>query len=164
MEYSIDFSERLIEAADSFIGKTEPECETNRAVLYLSLVSCEVSLKYALEKAGFAANSLRTRSHNFSALLSDFCKCKIWNSDVNRWESAIAIASVVVVSEVRGVEICNGTIGSLLDHDNENISKFPNSIRYGDKINHYDPLVMLDCAKAVAKWVRKNESVIHRKL
>lgn len=158
MEYSIEFAERLIEAADSFIGKSEPGEEAGRAVLYLSLLSCEISLKAVLEKAGFAPDQLRRRSHNLDSLLSDLCRCETWEPASGRWISAAHIQSI---SPIPGAELA--TVGRLLDAEKEGASRYPNSIRYGDLIKHYDAAHMLKCAKAVAEWVRENMGAIRQR-
>ena len=73
MEYSLELSQRLIDAARSFVDKGKVDDETGRAVLYLSLLSCEISLKAILEKAGYTIKELKKRSHNFSGLIKDLC-------------------------------------------------------------------------------------------
>ena len=65
VEYSLQFSQRLIAAARSFLDKDKVDDETGRAVLYLSLLSCEISLKALLEQAGFSMKELKKRSHDF---------------------------------------------------------------------------------------------------
>ena len=52
MEYNIEFSGKLIEAAKVLQDSDSSNKESNRATLYLSLLSCEISLKALLEKAG----------------------------------------------------------------------------------------------------------------
>ena len=70
MEFSLDFSKRLIESA-KYLEKNKPkEKEAGRAILYLSLVSCEISLKALLEKAGYPIKDLKHMSHDFSSLKS----------------------------------------------------------------------------------------------
>lgn len=54
------------------------------------------------------------------------------------------------------------TVGRLLDAEREGASKYPNSIRYGDLIKHYESAHMLQCAKAVAEWVRENSGTIRK--
>ena len=75
MEYSLQFSYRLIDAARSFIDKDKIDDETGRAVLYLSLLSCEISLKALLEQAGFTVEELKKSSHDISGLINDLCLC-----------------------------------------------------------------------------------------
>ena len=155
MEYSIDFAERLIEAANLFVDKSHPGEDADRAVLYLSLLSCEISLKAVLERAGYTPDHLRNRSHNLDALLSDLCHCETKDSEVGTWRSAAHIQSI---SPIPGAELA--TVGRLLDAESEGASKYPSSIRYGELIKHYDSVHMLECAKAVAEWVRKHMAAI----
>jgi hypothetical protein len=77
MEYSLDFSERLIDAARSFSRKKNIDGETGRAILYLSLLSCEISLKALLEQAGFPLKKIKKRSHDFGGLIKDLCFCDL---------------------------------------------------------------------------------------
>jgi hypothetical protein len=158
MEYSIDFAERLIDAADSFIGRSQPGEEASRAVLYLSLLSCEISLKAALEKAGFTPDHLRKRSHNLNDLLGDLCRCETWDEKTGGWVSAAHIKSI---SPVPGIKLA--TVGRLLDAESDGASKYPNSIRYGDLIKHYDSVHLLRCAKAVAEWSMENMAAIRQR-
>ena len=158
MEYSIDFADRLIEAAESFKERSQPGEEANRAVLYLSLLSCEISLKAVLEKAGFTTEHLRKRSHNLNDLLGDLCRCEIMDEKAKRWVSGAHLMSVSPIPEAE-----LATVGRLLDAENDGASKYPNSIRYGDLIKHYDSVYLLSCAKAVAKWVRENMDAIRQR-
>jgi len=158
MEYSIEFAERLIEAAESFIGKAQPGEEASRAVLYLSLLSCEISLKAALEKAGYTASELRKRSHNLDQLLGDLCRCEIKDPATGGWKSGAHLKSVSPIPEAK-----LATIGRLLGAETDGASKYPNSIRYGDLITHYDSVHMLECAKEVASWARSNMESIRQR-
>lgn len=159
MEYSLDFAERLIEAAESFVGKENSNDEAGRTILYLSLLSCEISLKALLEKAGFSVKELKKRSHDLRGLTKDICCCELTGTGIGDSKPFFAsrlLAQMVVPNTA------NGTVGTLLDGECVEASKYPNEIRYGELITHFHPLVMLDCAKVLAKWAADNINCIKR--
>ena len=160
MKYSIEFGERLIEAADSFVTEKNPSDEVGRAVLYLSLLSCEISLKALLEKAGFSVKELKKRSHDLSGLVKDICCCELTGTGIGNSKpfSASRLLSEEVVPNTT-----NGTVGTLLNAESVGASKYPNEIRYGELITHFQPLVMLSCAKVLSKWAKENISCIKGK-
>lgn len=160
MEYSIEFGERLIEAADSFVTKESPDNEVGRTVLYLSLLSCEISLKALLEHAGFSAKELKKRSHDFGGLLKDICACELASAHAR---NPTALSASMLLSKPVILDAFNGTVGSLLSAEIVGASKYPNDIRYGELIVHYNPLTMLSCAKVVSAWAKENICRIRRK-
>lgn len=159
MEYDLDFAERLIEAANSFVVSDCDENEAGRAVLYLSLLSCEISLKALLEKAGFTVPDLIKRSHDLRGLLHDICSCELSGTGVGNSKpfSASRLLSQTVVKNVN-----NGTVGALLNAEAVGASKYPTDIRYGDLVTHFPPVVMLRCASVIQGWARENFDIIRR--
>lgn len=160
MEYSLEFSYRLIEAAQSFIGKDEVNEETGRAVLYLSLLSCEISLKATLEKAGYTIKELKKRSHDFSGLIHDLCLCDLLTQNSRRSNQSTCSN---LLSQVVDPDIRNGTVGALLRGEENGASKYPNEIRYGKMVRHFPPLLMLKCASTTYDWCKDNLSNIKRR-
>jgi hypothetical protein len=160
LEYSLEFSQRLIDAAKSFIDKDKTDDETCRAVLYLSLLSCEISLKALLEQAGYTTKELKRRSHDFSGLIKDLCFCDLEGT-------GIAGSKPYTGAELLGQEvdpnIGNGTVGNLLSCKEQRASKYPNEIRYGELIRHFPALLMLNCASKVCEWARDNIAIIKRR-
>ena len=130
-EYSLEFSEQLAETAESLVTKGLKNYATRQTVLYLCLLSAEISLKALLEKAGKPTGQIQTRSHNLSLLLLDLSECEIYKEiapGVSHWVSAV---------ELRGQTVDpafgNGTIGALLEGEKYGASKYPNRIRYGNR-------------------------------
>ena len=160
MEYSLEFSLRLIEAARSFFDNDKIEDETGRAVLYLSLLSCEISLKALLEKAGISVEELKKRSHDISGLLKDLCSCDLIGTGIagSKPHTGSRLLSVEV-----SPKFSNVTVGALLKFEEQGGSKYPNEIRYGELVKHYPPSLMLDCATKVYEWSQGNISKIKRK-
>src|SRR5262245_15018644 len=76
-EYSLEFSESLIKAAEGLAAGGMDSVGDKRAVLYLSLVSCEITLKALLERAGWAIYDLIKCSHDLSKLLALFSKTEV---------------------------------------------------------------------------------------
>ncbi len=160
MEYNLDFAKRLIEAAESFTNDENENDEGGRAILYLSLLSCEITIKALLEKAGFSVRELTKRSHDFKGLLKDICSCELSGTGIGNSKpfSASRLLAQVVVPDTG-----NGTVGTLLSTEDSNASKYPNEIRYGELITHFHPFHILNCAKVVAEWAEENISCIKRK-
>lgn len=147
MEYSSEFAKRLIEAAEAFSVNSSTLNEADRTVLYLSCLSCEISLKALLENAGYSLKELKKISHNLSSLLNEVSSCKFAATG----QKATSIRSKEVIQNTS-----NGTVGTLLTAEISGASQYPNEIRYGEIINHYPPKLMLNCAKIVNKWCKLN--------
>ena len=160
MTFSIEFSKRLIEAAESFFAiPNNTADEAARAVLYLSLVSCEISLKALLEQAGFPIKEIKKRSHNLAGLLEDFSACELSKPSHN---SARSPASILRANNVTISTGQTKTVGDLLEAEKKGASKYPNEIRYSDLVQHYPPEFMLECAKVLNAWAKKNMRGINR--
>ena len=160
MEYRIEFGERLIEAAESFASQPNPSDEVGRTVLYLSLLSCEITLKALLEKAGFSVKELKKRSHDLSGLVKDICNCKLTGTGIGNtkpFPASRLLAQQVVP------DTSNGTVGTLLNAESIGSSKYPNKIRYGELIIHFQPHDMLSCARVISRWAKEYMNCIKRK-
>ncbi len=160
MEYSLEFSQRLIDAARSFVDGGNVDAESGRAVLYLSLLSCEISLKAILEKAGYTIKELKKRSHDLSGLIKDLCLCDLLGTGIygSKPHTGAMLLSIVVDQNIG-----NGTVGALLRTEEQGVSKYPNEIRYGELIRHFPPLLILNCASVVCEWCRENIPKIKRR-
>lgn len=157
MEYSLEFSQRLIDAANSFLDNDKVKGETGRAVLYLSLLSCEISLKALLEGAGFTIKEIRKRSHDLTGLCEDLCRCDLLGTGIG---DSKPHSGAVLLSQVVDPNIGNGTVGALLNSRQRGISRYPNDIRYGDLVRHFPPILILNCASVVCSWARKHITTI----
>ena len=76
-EYDISFGERLSETARMVVDEGLAELDAQRTVLYLSLLSTEITLKAMLERAGKPVPDIRARSHRLAELLSDLGQCEV---------------------------------------------------------------------------------------
>ncbi len=154
-EYSLEFARSLLKAADGIpLGPTSTEDE-QRAVLYLSLLSCEVTLKALLESAGHSIPYIRRLSHDLAALLREVGSCRVQNG--GRWRSASGIRGLVA-----NARFGNATVGRLLEAEKHGASKYPNNIRYGDLVKHFPASVMLDASKAVISWAQTHMDQIRK--
>ncbi len=149
-EYSIGFARKMSEASMALVS-AGLDCEdAEKAVLYISLVACEVALKAALEKAGIDPSELKKRGHNLSELLLLTSKCTILRSNGRR-VNASRIRSIVVDSRYS-----NATIGNLLQAEKYGASQFPNQIRYGDTLTHFPASIIARLSEEVVKWVSRH--------
>lgn len=155
MEFSLEFSKRLIEAAENLSQMKPVEQDADRAILYLSLVSCEVSIKALLEEAGYSLSNIKKMSHKFSKLKKALADCDF------KGDKKGSAARLFAKSPDKKVP--KMTVGKLLDFEQEKASVFPNQVRYGSSVKNYPPTLMLACAKKVNKWAFKNISIIKRK-
>lgn len=160
MQYSLEFTKQLVEAADTLKGTGRNIEERKRAVLYLSLLSIEISLKYLLEKAGVFVKEIKKRRHDISALLLDLDGCEIETRIVSKkkFVPATGIRSLVVNPAFAGA-----TVGSLLEAELKGASKYPNEVRYGALPKHFPPDLMLECAFKVIEWAEWHGDTIRVK-
>lgn len=152
MDYSFDFAKRLIESAEALVINVNDRAESDRAILYLSCLSCEISMKALLERSGYTTRELRRTSHRNHELLDMVGGCRYMQD--NRLASAIR--SLVAVPNTQ-----NGTVGTLLSQV-DGASTYPSEIRYGDSVFHFSPLYMLECAKLVSTWCIDNDGLLTR--
>ncbi|WP_311946244.1 hypothetical protein [Halomonas piscis] len=153
MLYSFEFAKRLIEAAESMFRDGAEKDEAGRTVLYLSCLSCEISLKALLERSGYSSKELKKLSHDLSRLLAEVSSCIVASTG----ERASRIRSKMVVPET-----ANGTVGTLLESELSGGSVYPNEIRYGNAVRHYPPEAMLNCAKTVSEWCIQHDGSLAR--
>lgn len=153
MEYSLEFAKRLIESADVLFHGSAEKDDAGRAILYLSCLSCEISLKALLESSWYSASELKNRSHKLDKLLNDIGSCTIEGTN----QRATTIRSKTVVPDT-----ANGTVGTLLESSLSGGSVYPNEIRYGEVVKHYPPEVMLNCAKIVNNWCNEHKGLLVR--
>lgn len=148
--YDVEFGKKLSEAALMVVADGIESLEAQRAVLYLSLLSTEISLKAMLEKAGKPVPEIRARSHRLSELLADLDDCEVEVEVTPRhkeFDSAARLRSVAL--EHIGREC---TVGQIVDEQNQGVSRYPNEIRYGDRLNHYPAQVVAQMASVVSEF------------
>lgn len=105
-----------------------------------------------IEKADLSVKSIKSHSHNLSELLKEIGNCEIYKEltpGCQKWIRATEIRSIAIDSR-----FSNATAGSLLTAEGKGVSVYPNQIRYGDKLIHYPPEVMLEVAKTIAGWAK----------
>jgi hypothetical protein len=151
-EYDLWLAEELAVAAKS-VEQTELSLPAqDRMRLYLALLSIELSLKAMLEKAGVPISQIRARSHRLADLLGDIDHCTV---EVTPPTGAVYRATA---SRLRSVEISapteHCTFGQLIDGLNGNVSNYPNQIRYGSHLRHYDASLVADAAKKAIAFAR----------
>jgi hypothetical protein len=149
-EYSVEFSIRLIEAAQGIVDRGENSEDAGRAVLYLGLLSCEITLKALLEKAGMPVDNTGEVSHDLRKLLTELDQCEVEE------ETSGQLTQWVPATQIRGKAIIPGTmitLGVLLEGESQGTSKYPNDISYGGHIYHFPPVIVLTGAKILNDWV-----------
>lgn len=151
-EYDLRLAEELAVVANSVAQTELPPLAHDRMRLYLALLSIELSLKAMLEKAGMPISRIRARSHRLADLLSDLDHCTV---EVTPPTGAVYRTAA---SRLRAVEISTpteqGTFGQLIDGLNGNVSNYPNEIRYGSYLRHYDASLVADAAKQAIEFAR----------
>lgn len=157
MEYSLGFAKQLIEAARVLKGSGHLIEESKRALLYLSLLSIEISLKYLLEKAGVPIATIRRRSHNIETLLEDLGHCEILAGSMNQQQY---VPATRIRARVVNPMFGGATIGNLLAGESKGASRYPNEVRYGPMPQHYPPDLMLECAETVINWAENEGKTI----
>jgi hypothetical protein len=112
-EYSLGFSEKLIEAADAVLPSCKDSYEGCRTVLYLSLLASEIVLKGLLEKAGKPVNQIIGCQHRLADLLAETDRCYVYTiwlgQDKRRWLPARRIRALPI-----NVDDFSSTVGEFL--------------------------------------------------
>lgn len=157
MEYDIHFGERLASTARDVVANGTEPIDAQRMVLYLSLLSVEISLKAVLEHAGVPVQEIRACSHRLIQLLHLVdaleVKIQITPSSTPRWVAGSRIRSVVVDDALN-----NATVGNLIEA--EGVSQYPNQIRYGEMLRHYPASIMAQLAMEVSEWCINNRDKV----
>lgn len=155
-QYDIAFAQKLADVAHLVLADGVEELEAQRTVLYLSLLSTELSLKAMLEKAGMPVAEIRSRSHNLAELLKDLGQCEIQE------EVAAGHFRAVSASRLRAKPLRHGeaevTVGKVIDTNSEQVSNYPNEVRYGDRLRHYPPIILAQMASTVVAFASKHWS------
>ncbi len=150
---SIEFGERLIDAAKGIVDRGENSEDAGRSILYLGLLSCEIILKALLEKAGRPADEIEKVSHDLSKLLAELEHCEIEE------ETSRQLIQWVPATQLRGETIIPDTtfnVGVLLEGQAQGASKNPNGIRYGERIYLFPPVAVLMGAGVLLDWAHQN--------
>jgi len=153
-EYDIAFGERLAETARMVAAEGLAPLDAQRTVLYLSLLSTEITLKAMLERAGKPVPDIRARSHQLAKLLSDLGTCEV------EVEITPGTKAYVPALCLRGFPLQHGTaestVGAVIDAESEGASTYPNQVRYGDVFRHYPAEVVAQMASKVAEFAREH--------
>jgi hypothetical protein len=159
-EYSIEFGGKLAEVANLVVANGLNDAEAPRVVLYLSLLSTEISLKAMLEKAGKPVKEIARTGHDLAQLLTDLDRCKI------EVETTPGVTRFVPASRLRASIIkhgeCEITVGALIE-SNKDASQYPNKVRYGDQLRHFPPSAVAQMALMVAAFAANHSQSIHTK-
>ncbi|WP_341649125.1 hypothetical protein [Thauera humireducens] len=160
-EYNIEFAEKLITAARVVASSNSDSVDAQRTILYLSLLSCEISLKALLERAGFSVREITALSHNLRGLLDAVCRCEV-NETIGgviapMWISAARVCAIPI-----NVADGESTVGTLLSLEEAGASRYPNQIRYGSTIVHVPCEAMLQAAEKVVSWVIAHIATVRR--
>lgn len=156
IQYDVNFGRKLAEVANALtIQEDRLDLATKQTIAYLSLLSIEISLKAILEKAGVPQAAIRAHSHKLADLLREVCKCEVsvnLTSEDKNWVSAVRLRAIPVF-----VEITQSTIGEIVDSSENDASKYPNQIRYGNGLRHFPPEALAQAAIkivefAIAHW------------
>lgn len=153
-EYDIAFGEKLADVASfvSTVGLTD--LDAKRTVLYLSLLSTEISLKAMLEHAGRPVAKIRAHSHKLADLLTDLGQCEI------EVEVSQGNRMYVPATGLRSCTLRHGdaevTVGAVIDAESLGASTYPNQIRYGDVLRHYPADVVAQMAEKVVAFAHQH--------
>ncbi|MCZ2290626.1 MAG: hypothetical protein LC125_01635 [Burkholderiales bacterium] len=153
-EYDIAFGERLAETARMVAADGLTQLDAQRTVLYLSLLSVEITLKAMLERAGFPITGIRARSHRLAELLSDLGRCEV------EVEVVPGVKHYVAASRLRACTLKDGaaesTVGDVIEAESQGASTYPNQVRYGDVLCHYPAGVVVQMAERTSAFAREH--------
>ena len=153
-EYDIAFGERLAETARMVAAEGVVPLDAQRTVLYLSLLSAEISMKAMLEHAGKPVSEIRARSHRLADLLLDLGQCEV------EIEITPGTKRYMPAARLRACKVKCGTaeatVGTILDAESQGASTYPNQVRYGDVLRHFPAEVVVQMASKVAAFAREH--------
>lgn len=154
-EYDIAFGERLAKTARMVAGEGLVELDAQRTVLYLSLLSTEITLKAILERAGKSVSEIRAHSHRLASLLADLSgQCEV------EVEVASGTKRHVPASRIRAIQLSHGdahtTVGAVIDAESQGGSLYPNKVRYGDVLRHFPAEVVAQMAEQVSAFAHEH--------
>jgi hypothetical protein len=151
--YNLGFSEKLIEAAEFVHNDDGDEFDKLQTILYLCHLSCEITLKAILERAGIPIRDIIACSHDFEKMFQPFfTKVEIYKevgNNVFRWVKAGGIGC-----EQTKKELYEPVVRSMLT--DKQISQYPSNLRYaGDKISTYPPQELIKAARILLNDANK---------
>lgn len=153
-EYDIAFGERLGETARMVSAEGAVELDAQRTVLYLGLLSTEITLKAMLERAGKRVPEIRARSHRLADLLLDLGQCEV------EVEVSPGTKRHVPASCIRAIQLSHGTaqstVGAVVDAESQGASTYPNQVRYGEVLRHFPAEVVAQMAAEVSTFAREH--------
>ncbi len=153
-EYHLEFGETLAEVAMKIIDEGIDPIDTQRTILYLSLLSAEISLKSMLEKAGKPVKEIRKSSHRLESLLNDLSHCEV------EVEVVPGHRMYVSASRLRSCTIHFGegttTVGEVISAESHGASTYPNKVRYGDVLKHFPATVVAQMAVEICNFARQH--------
>ena len=153
-EYDIAFGERLAKTAGVVAADGLVQMDAQRTVIYLSLLSVEITLKALLERAGIPITEIRARSHRLAELLSDLGRCEV------EVEIIPGIKYYDSASRLRACTLKDGaaesTVGNVIEAESQGASTYPNQVRYGDVLCHFSASVVAQMAERTSAFAREH--------
>lgn len=153
-EYDVAFGERLAELAHMVVDEGVEPLDAQRTVLYLGLLSVEITLKAMLEHAGIPVSKIRARSHSLAELMSDLDRCEV------EIEVTPGIKQYMPASRLRACTLKHGasetTVGVVIDAESHSASTYPSKVRYGDVLRHFPAAVVAEMAIEVSAFARQH--------
>jgi len=148
--YDVAFGKRLAEAANMVMAEGLVELDAQRTVLYLSLLSAEITLKALLERAGKPESEIRERCHRLKKLISDLCQCEVEIEIAPRTKQYVPASRICSIPlSHRGAQT---TVGAVIDAETEGASIYPNQVRYGEVLRHFPADVAAQMAAKVSEF------------
>ena len=148
-EYNIDCAYQMAQASKDILEHDSESEGAKRASLYTSLVACEIALKAALEIAGYEVKDIAKKRHNLSELLKMVSSCTVIRNMTDNGNPKRVPATCIRA----GLVVEGATVGKLLEAEKVGASEFPNEIRYGEALKHYDVHIMSRLSFVILSWV-----------
>jgi hypothetical protein len=151
--FNLGFSDKLIEAAQFIFDDDGDDFDKLQTVLYLSYLSCEITLKALLEKAGKPIKDIRACSHDFEKIFQPFfIEVEINEEVVNNIYKWIKASGIGCEQTKEG--IYEPTVRTMLT--DKKASQYPSNLRYaGDHISSYPPQELIKAARILHSYALK---------
>lgn len=153
MAKCINLSAHAVSACDSL--------DAHRTVLYLSILSCETSLKYLLECAGMPFKDVADLSYDLRALLDALCRCEVKEAIVGQSEPVWVPAAKICAIPI-DFDGSKSSVGTILIQQKCSESNHSRHIRYGESIFDAPSNAFLQAAEKILDWTITHASKIRQ--
>lgn len=156
-QYEISFSKNLAEVSAALLKKGLDTPDARRTVIYLSRLAMELTLKALLELAGKPILEIKQHWHDLQSLLADVESYEFEMRPDGQWHSGAEIRKLKIQYNTHLIDM-----DAIIEAEKYGASKFPNEVRYGDKVQDVAPEILAPASLMLALWASLCTGNAHR--